>query len=249
MNKITSRRNPLCLHIKRLGTDRGYRESCGQFLCDGLKLLEEAVMCDAEVCAVLTSENIPFPLSIDTKVYFAERGLINSLSPLKNSQETLFTCKTPVNASPEAPSGTSILLDNVQDPGNVGTIIRTANAFGIKSVMLTNGCADPYNPKTIRASMGAIFRQSIQHFITSELVELRNGGARFIGATVSKDCRRVFEVEFKDAIVVIGSEGRGISESILSLCSEKITIPIAPECESLNAAVAAAIIMWEAKSV
>ena len=249
MEKITSRRNPRCVHIKKLGANSDYRQSSGQFLCDGLKLLEEAVMCGAEIYEVLTAVNIPFPLPIDIRVYYTERSLIDSLSPLKSAQNTLFTCKIPKKAAIVTSSGTHILLDGVQDPGNVGTIIRTANAFGMKSVILTNGCADPYNPKTIRASMGAIFKQSIQYMSMDELVKLGNSGVRFIGATLGKDSKNISNIKYKDTIIVIGSEGRGISESITSICDEMITIPMAAECESLNAAVAAAIIMWEAKEI
>jgi len=245
MERITSRRNPLCLHIKKLGASRSYRESCGQFLCDGVKLLEEAISCNMEVKAVLTSSYLPFPLSVDTKVYYSDRSLVDSLSPLKNSQDTLFSCSIPIQVDHVTAQGTHILLDGVQDPGNVGAIIRTANAFGINSVILTEGCADPYNPKTIRASMGAIFRQNIQYLSISELSDIKDKNFRFIGATLAKDCRKVYEVNYKDTIIVIGSEGRGISEDILSLCSENVTIPISPECESLNAAIAAAILIWE----
>ena len=248
MEKITSRRNPLCLHLKKLGSCRRHREACGQFLCDGIKLLEDAVNSGAEIKAVLTSSHLPFPLSLDTKVYYAERGLINSLSPLANAQDTLFTCSIPSVEVSDAISGTHILLDGVQDPGNVGTIIRTANAFAISSVILTEGCADPYNPKTIRASMGAIFRQRIEHNMSiSELIKIKNTGIRFVGGAPAKDCGKLSEIDYRDAIIVIGSEGNGISRDILSLCDEKVSIPIAPGCESLNAAVAASIIMWEAR--
>lgn len=245
MERISSRRNPLCLHLKKLGASRDYRELSSQFLCDGIKLLEEAVIHDAEIIAVLTSADVPFPLPVDTKVYFTERGIIDSLSPMKNAQDTLFSCSIPKTGAQLATEGTHILLDSVQDPGNVGTIIRTANAFRISSVILTEGCADPYNPKTIRASMGAIFRQTIQYMSFSELSEIKISGKRFIGASTAKDCRKVYDVNYKDAIIVIGSEGRGISEEISSLCSEKVTIPISQKCESLNAAVAAAILIWE----
>ena len=249
MERITSRRNPLCLHIKKLGAARSYRESCGQFVCDGIKLLEEAVMCDAEICAVLTSTDIPFALSVDSKVYYAARDIIDSLSPLQNSQGVLFTSKIPQKNSLETISalkGTHILLDGVQDPGNVGTIIRTASAFGIRSVILTGGCADPYNPKTIRATMGAIFKQVLFNVSSSKLDVLRESGRKIIGTVLDGDCSDISEINLKDAIIAIGNEGCGLSSRMLSLCSEKIKIPILPECESLNAAIAAAIIMWEA---
>lgn len=246
VQRITSRKNPMCVHLRSLATSKGYRDECGEFICDGRKLLEEAVACGTEIKAVMTSSGIPFPMPVDTRVFFAQRGLIDSLSPLKNAQDTLFACAKPKKKDFIYASGTHILLDNVQDPGNVGTILRTANAFGIKSVILTAGCADPYNPKTIRASMGAIFRQDIYSMDFSELTELRNKGFRFIGAALREDCSDVSAVSFDDSIISIGSEGSGLSEEILALCDEKVRIPVAPECDSLNAAVAAAIIIWEA---
>ena len=246
MDKITSRRNPLCIHMKKLGSDRHYREVCGEFLCDGSKLLEDAVNSDAEIVNVVTSSYIPFPLPVETRVNYVDRSLINYLSPLTNAQDTLFTCRIPRMDSSINTDGTSIALDGVQDPGNVGTIIRTANAFGMKTVILTNNCADPYNPKTIRATMGAIFRQRIFVMSTQELIELKTAGTRFIGTSLSQGCKDISRVRLKNSFIVIGSEGRGLSEEVLSICDENVMIPIAPECESLNASVAAAILIWKA---
>ena len=138
------------------------------------------------------------------------------------------------------------MLDGVQDPGNVGAIIRTANAFGIKSVMMTEGCADPYNPKTIRASMGAIFRQPIRNVTMPELIEFKSNGASFFGAELREGSSDILSANLEGSIIAIGSEGRGLSREVLSLCSQSIAISIAPGCESLNVAVAAAIFMWEA---
>ena len=250
MEKITSRRNPLCVHIKKLGESRSYRYERREFLCDGVKLLEEAAESGAEIPAVLTSAQIPFPLPVGTRVYYTERGLINSLSPLSTAQDTLFTCAMPpldqaATLTRRDGDGVYILLDGLQDPGNVGAIIRTASAFGVKALILTGACADPYNPKTIRATMGAIFRQALYHMDSGELAALRDGGLRFIGATADRNSGSISDAKLGGAVVAIGSEARGLSESVLSLCSEMITIPIAPECESLNAAAAAAIIIWE----
>ena len=272
MEIITSRRNPLCLHIKKLGASRSYRQACREFLCDGIKLLEEAVKNDAEITNILTADHIPFPLPLETRVHFADRRLIDSISPLTNSPGILFTCRFPqqygndsINENREHTenseyrecsenrdpfdrlysfSGTRILLDGVQDPGNVGTIIRTANAFGVGSLILTGDCADPYNPKTIRATMGAIFRQNIRHMSGAALAGLKADGARFIGAAPGGQSKDVSTVQLKNTIIAIGSEGRGLSGEVLALCDEIVTIPIAPACESLNAAVAAAILMY-----
>ena len=250
MERITSRKNPLAVHMKKLGTSRSYRDETGEFLCDGIKLLEDAVRSETVVTNILTSSGIPFPLSLDTHVYYAQRSLIDSLSPLKNSQDILFTCKIKKDADVAAnrySGGVSLILDNMQDPGNVGTIIRTANAFGVQTVILYGGCADPYNPKTIRASMGSIFRQNIIYKEIQDLQKIKEEGVRFIGASLSGADSDIRSIGQSGIIIAIGSEGQGLSEQILSLCDEIMSIPIAKECESLNAAAAAAIFIWESR--
>ena len=247
METITSRRNPLCLHMKMLGASGSYRDETCEFLCDGAKLLEEAVTNGAEVTAVLAASRLPFQIPANTRVFFAERGIIDSLSPLKNGQDTLFTCKIPREAKLTEMRGTHILLDGMQDPGNIGAIIRTASAFGIKSVILTGNCADLYNPKTIRASMGAIFRQEIYRFSIEKLAKLVEAeGVRLIAAMPADGVKELTDVSLKDSIIAIGNEGHGLSAEVLALCGEKVTIRLSPGCESLNAAAAAAIIIWEA---
>lgn len=245
MEIITSRRNALCVHIRKLGSKRGYRDETGEFLCDGLKLLEEAVNSGAEIVSVLAASDIPFPLPLDARVYSVQRGLLDSISPLTNAQDVVFVCKKPSVARRIDAGGTYVLLDGVQDPGNVGAIMRTANAFGINAVILTGACADPYNPKSLRASMGAVFRQSFFTADAEQLTVYREEGARFVAAAPGAGGRNVTEVDLSGAVISIGSEGAGLSAEVLSLCGETITIPIATGCESLNAAVAAAVIMWE----
>ena len=247
MERITSRRNPLATHIKRLGADRVYRVQCGEFLCDGEKLLKDAVKGNADITTILTAVNISVALPPDVRVFSAPRDLIDSLSPLKNSQGILFICKIPITRGFVYEGGTYVLLDDIQDPGNVGSIIRTANAFGINAVLMTEQCADIYNPKTIRATMGAVFRQKVFGITPVELLELKEKGVRIIGASMDKDSCDISSVNLKNTIITIGNEGKGISEDILALCDEKVIIPIAPECESLGAAAAAAVLMYLAR--
>ena len=241
------------MHIKKLGADRSYRLQCQEFYCDGVKLLEEAVSSGAEVVAVLTCSHIPFPLPLETRVFQTTSDIIGSLSPLKNAQDTVFTCKMPqrqgsiTSKAGASKAGASILLDGIQDPGNLGTIIRTADAFMAESVILTGNCADLYNPKTIRATMGAVFRQKTQNMGISELLALKESGFKFVGASSGAGCVPIHAAALNDAIIAIGSEGRGLSPEVLALCGETFTIPTAPHSESLNAAIAAAIIIWEAK--
>jgi len=143
-------------------------------------------------------------------------------------------------------TGTHLLLDNIQDPGNVGTIIRSALAFGIKSVILTEGCADIYNPKTLRASMGATFKQRIISKDINEITELKKSGVRLIGTSSDSTSVNISKTDFSNSIIILGNEGQGISKQLLSLCDEIVTIPLSSDCESINVAAATSIIMWEA---
>ena len=139
-----------------------------------------------------------------------------------------------------------VVLDGVQDPGNVGTIIRTAEAFGIDGIVYVHNCADKFSPKTLRASMGSVFR-------VPSLITRADWAAEYLkdftvyGAMLDNSAKRLGEVNFPEkTAIVIGSEGSGISPEIAEICDEKIYIPI-NGAESLNAAMAAAVIMWELK--
>ncbi len=245
MDEIKSRKNPLIAHMKKLGADSDYRRASGEFLCDGDKLLTEALYNGADITAVLYSSREPDALPLSVPVYLVAHDIIETVSPLKSPQGIVFSCRIPDRRINPAADGFYIILEGIQDPGNVGTILRTADAFNVNGVILTGGCADPYNPKTIRATMGAIFRQSILDMELDGVRALKESGLKIYGAALSPESRDVRDVSFDNAAVAIGSEGRGLTPDLISLCDEKLIIPMSPKCESLNAAVAAAIIMWE----
>jgi len=232
--------------MRKLAKSKSYREEHNQFLCDGRKLLEEALNRGVKIDIVLTNENLEYTFSDDTYVYLTHDALLDSISPLQTSQGLLFICRIPNISGCDYTTGTHVLLDNIQDPGNVGTIIRTAHAFGIKSVILTESTADIYNPKTLRASMGAVFKQHIVVKNHSEITELKKNGVKFIGTSNDVCSIDIKSADFDNSIVVLGNEGQGISKELLSLCNEVVKIPLSQDCESLNVAAAAAIIMWEA---
>lgn len=266
MQEIKSRKNPMIIHLKKLGADGDYRHECREFLCDGEKLLREALQSGADIKTVLTSGDRPSWLPEQVPVYRVDHVIIESVSPLKNPQNVLFSCAIPAhdpnssfvgrdaliaplngNAQDAArrEETTIIVLEGIQDPGNVGTILRTANAFGIGAVLLMGSCADPYHPKTVRATMGAIFRQRFQSTDIAGIAALKDNGCRLYGAALAPGARDIRELRLQNAAVAIGSEGRGLSPELLALCDEKLIVPMAPGSESLNAAVAAAIVMWE----
>jgi len=138
------------------------------------------------------------------------------------------------------------VLDGVQDPGNVGTILRTADAFRAEVVLLP-GCADLYNPKTVRAGMGVHFRSKIYRCTLFELTALlREAGLPLYGAALREDTADVREVDLRRCAMAVGSEGRGLSPEVLAACDKTIRIPMDSRCESLNAASAASVLLWEA---
>ena len=138
------------------------------------------------------------------------------------------------------------MLDGVQDPGNVGTILRTADAFDCDEVFLLPGCADVNNPKTVRAAMGVHFRRVIYQCTLEELTALLRGAdIPMYAAALGENTADVRELDLSNAAVVIGSEGQGVSPQVLEACAGTLKIPMSSRCESLNAAVAAAVILWE----
>lgn len=246
MERITSRKNRIISHLRLVASDSAYRSECREFICDGEKTLKEALSFGAEIVCVLWKESAgDVELPDAACQYCAPSELFEYASPLKSSPGPVFTVKMPT-ADKDIHIERAIVLENLQDPGNVGTVIRTANAFNIDAVILLGACADLYNPKTVRASMGAIFRQKVLCVSYEELENLcDNNCLPLFGAALSSEAADVRNAELHRAAVAVGSEGRGLSDRLLSMCGGKLIIPMNPDSESLNAAVAASVLMWE----
>lgn len=243
MEIITSRQNRLIAHFRQLGRSGEYRQKCGEFLCDGEKLFAEALENGAEVTAAVWVE-APENAPVD-KSFLVSKELLEYASPLKHSPGPLFSVRMPQGGR-GAPIRRAVVLEGVQDPGNVGTVIRTADALGIDAVILLPGCADLYNPKTVRATMGAIFRQRvIERDLDGLMSLLEESGLILCGAALTPEAQDIRELGVSNMAVAIGSEGQGLSAALLARCRKKVVIPMSGKSESLNAAVAAAIIMWE----
>ena len=246
MEHITSRHNPLMGHIRRLAGSAAYRWETGEFLCDSPKLLQEALLWQAEITAVVTISPLP-QLPEHIRQVQVPEDVMASISPVKTPQGVLFTCRLPQAPLPRSLTGRRyVLLDGVQDPGNVGTILRTLDAFDADGLLLTGGCADPYGWKAVRSSMGAVFRRPIYSGTPEELAALlhRSGLPRY-GAALREDTVDARQADYTRCTLAIGSEGRGLSREVLDLCGQTIRIPMSDRCESLNAAIAAAVLLWE----
>lgn len=251
METITSRKNPFVKRLRALGSESALRRETGETVLDGLKLLEEAVGCGAAVTGVLLGEGMELPprlsdgLAPGAEVLRAPGELVSYASPVMNSPGPVFSVRLSRREAPERPD-LALVLEDVQDPGNVGTVIRTANAFGFDAVLLTGSCADPRSPRTVRASMGAAFRQCVLELTPEELGErLKTWGLPLFGAALGRGARDIREMPRGRAAVAIGNEGHGLSERLKGMCDALVIIPMAPGSESLNAATAAAVSMWE----
>ena len=245
---ITSRSNPLVTYVRKLNSKRAFRRAENAFAAEGPKLLAEALRWEARVETVLAAPGVTLPeLPAETRVVELPDRLLACVADTETPQGIVFVCKGKPLAMPERLEGRRwLVLDGVQDPGNVGTVWRTADAFGADGLLLCNGCADPWNPKTVRATMGAVFRLPAYEGTLADVAErLAAASVPLYAAALKEDTRDIRDVPLSTAAVVIGSEGRGVSDEALSLCQKTIRIPMRARCESLNAAVAASVVLWE----
>ena len=248
MEQITSRKNPLITHIRKLTSDRTYRRECGEFVGDGVKLLDEAVRWHGALTCVVYTAGTQLPeLADNVRVVEVPRDVMESISPMKAPQGALFLCRVPVQDAPDKLDGQRYLvLDGLQDPGNVGTIWRTADALGADGLILTGDCADPWNSKTVRATMGACFRLPVYEVERQALPPLLERSDLPLYATaLQEDTVDLRDADLSRCAVVIGSEGQGVSQTVLSMSEKTLKIPMRQRCESLNAAAAAAVVLWE----
>lgn len=246
MEVITSRQNALLAKAVKLQTSKKFRQAQGLFVGDGTKLLEEALKWASETLeAVILRDDVKCPeLPGHVRGVQVSRQLMEQISQMEAPEGALFLCKMPRLEEEGLVSG-CLVLDGIQDPGNVGTILRTADALDLP-VYLTEGCCDPYNPKTVRATMGAIFRTPPRTISRERLVgEAREKNIPLLATALSDSARDLRSVDLKNAAVIIGSEGRGVCEMLLKESDGQIIIPMHPRCESLNAAIAASIVLWQ----
>ncbi len=247
--KITSRKNPVIRHFRSLAREREARADSGEFLCEGEKLLSEAIRTHMHIRAALVSEEdrrTQAFLPPETDVYIVGSDLLAYVSALENAHGPIFSVTADSLPKGGTPSR-ALVLDHLQDPGNVGTILRTASAFGIDRLILHGSSADPLQPKAVRSSMGAVFK--VPFTLTGSDEELAGLLSEWelplYGTLLSPESEDIRRVSLNACAAAIGNEGRGLSEGVQRLCRGMVIIPMRPDCESLNAAAAAAVVMWE----
>ena len=242
--RITSRKNPLLQQVRKLLSSRKERETAGLFAADGTKLLQEAIRYCPGLETVILSDGVDADIPGHCRVVRVPGDVMESISPMASPQGAVFLCRLP-EKKPFAPAKGMLLLDGIQDPGNLGTILRTADALNVPTAIL-EGCADPFSHKVVRASMGAVFRTDV----TVTTWEEAKAGCAAAGIPVAVTALRAISQDIRKAdvgtmAVVIGSEGQGVRQEILNSAAQALLIPMNEHCESLNAAIAAAIVMWQ----
>ena len=266
MNKeiITSRQNPLVKFVCGLA-DKKRRNESGLFRFDGIKLLREAAAAELSIKHVICRE--PLSAAVETEiqglirsgrisencVVYVSESVFEKLSEEKSPEGVLTVAHT---LSQESSCGLPaekeriLIAESLRDPGNLGTVMRSCYALGIDRLVLTDDCADAYNPRTVRAAMGALFRMKVQRVPAGELCsyieKLRESGRGVYAAALSERSVSIFDIELKAGdCFVIGNEGHGLTESTVEACTRPVIIPMREGAESLNAAAAAAICIWE----
>ena len=251
MKEITSIHNPQIMAIRELQKARARREQ-GLFLADSVKMVREAI--DLALCRTLIvdmkrreeyGELIESAVEAGCDVLLVTAAIMQALSEAKTPQGVMCTVKIP--AQPHELSGRLLVaMDGVQDPGNVGTILRTADAAGFDGALLSGACADLYSAKTLRATMGSVFRVPTLRTddLPAALCEMKARGYAIVatelgGADFYANCPH------ENAVLVIGSEGRGVSAQVRAAATHHLALPMRGGAESLNAAVAAGIMIYE----
>lgn len=258
MQLITSRDNPNIKLFRKLTESKKYRREMGMFTIEGARLAADAVCENAELHSVFVTESflaklekqgeaLDFPNG--TSIFAITDDLGKSISDTSSAQGVFAVCKFIVKPhfSQIIKQGRRyLLLCNLQDPGNLGTIIRTADAVGLDGVFLAE-CCDLYNPKVIRSTMGSVFRLNVSEVSFEEIFPLfEQRGVPSYAAVIDRDAVSLTDCDFSEGgVVLIGNEGNGLPENISAACKKKLTIKMNGNINSLNAAMAAGIIMWE----
>lgn len=254
---ITSKDNETIKHIKKL-KEKKFRDENNEFIIEGIKLLEEAINEKAIVKKVIICDDC----NLDGKIYnslkyeiakleciYVSEKIFDYISDVKTPQGIMAVIEKKKNDKETINFSDDIILilDNIQDPGNMGTIIRTADSLNIKQIIISKDSSDIYSPKVVRSTMGAIFRINIIE--SDNLLEtikiLKKHKINVISTSLDTN-KSIYDISYNKTAIVIGNEANGVSAKIQEISDNKVKIPMLGKTESLNAAVATSVILYEA---
>lgn len=256
---ITSKENHQVKLWKQLSNDGKARKKQALFACEGARLCADAALSGVCISAVLYTadaaktyqDRLQTVLDVAENAYEITPQIANFMADTQSTQGVFCICKMQkrvLSATELQVNGRYLALEDVQDPSNLGAVIRTAEALGMDGILLSTGCCDVYSPKVLRGSMGGVFRQQILHTadMTETAVSLRNAGLHTYACVPADTATPIFKLALGNGCVCfIGNEGNGLKQSTIDACELSVTIPMAGRAESLNAAMAAGIVMWE----
>lgn len=242
---ITSKDNEIIKNIKKLH-DKKYR--IDSYIVEGIKMVKEAISENQLIELIAIRED--FEIKFDTKnikIITVSSKVFDDISDVKTPQGILAVIKKKPNKQIETNTDYILALDSLQDPGNMGTIIRTADSANINQIIINKTTVDPYSPKVIRSTMGAIYRMNIIEVenLESTLKELQSKSFFKVITTDLKAEKSIYDINYNRTIVVIGNEANGVSQGVLEIADERVIIPMLGKTESLNASIAASIMIYE----
>lgn len=252
---ITSKDNETIKHIRKL-KEKKYRDEYGEYVIEGIKLINEAIEENAEIKTIIVCDNCQKIDKINqTAMYevakrnclYADEKVFNTITDVQNPQGILaVVAKKGAEQEINYKEDVIVVLDNIQDPGNIGTILRTLDSVGLSQVILSKRSGDVYNSKVVRSTMGAIFRVKIieSEDLVETLKNIKKHKFKVVSTSLDTD-KSMYDVEYKKVAIVVGNEANGVSKEIQEISDEKIKIPMLGKTESLNVSVATGVILYE----
>ena len=255
MQVITSKDNELIKDIKKL-KEKKYRDSFNKYIVEGIKLVEEAIQEHADIDCIVVCEDCVQQDAFDKKLMYEIAKLnciyvtgkvFGTITDVSNPQGILAVIKRPSQITKvNYDEDIIVVLDGIQDPGNLGTILRTVDSIGLNQIIVSKGTADAFNAKVVRSTMGAIFRINIIEVedLKQTIKEIKKHHFKLLVTSLQTE-NSIYDIDFNKKIIVIGNESNGVSREIQEMADEKAIIPMLGKTESLNASVAAGIVMYE----
>ena len=255
MQSISSKENELIKHIRKL-KDKKERDISNEYVIEGIKLIQEAIRENVKINQIIIcddcekTESIPKDLKYEIAKYnciYVTRKILKYISEVQEPQGILAVIeKNNLNREIDYNQDIIVALDDVQDPGNLGTILRTVDSIGITQILVSKGTADCYNPKVVRSTMGAIFRIKIIECedLEKSLKEIKKHKFKVVVTSLQTE-NSIYDISYNKKIIVIGNEAKGVEPNIQTMADEKVKIPMLGKTESLNASVAAGIVLYE----
>lgn len=255
MQVITSKDNELVKHIKKL-KDKKYRDENNEYIIEGVKLIEEAVKENAKIKKIIICEDTTRTYEIPTNVMleiakyeciYVTDKIFSSITQVTNPQGIMAVIEKKAEKQEiDFSQDIIVALDDVQDPGNLGTILRTVDSIGLNQIIVSKGTADSFNSKVVRSTMGAIFRIKIIEVedLKQTIKEIKKHNFKLMVTSLQTE-NSIYDIDFNKKIIIIGNEANGVSKEIQEMADEKAKIPMLGKTESLNASVAAGIVMYE----